>query len=487
MMEQSAKDIPPEVLAKREFKTATEVSGPLLFVDLKGKAGVSYGEIAKIALPTGEIRSGQILEVSRDLAVIQLFEGTSGMDVEDTKVQFLGETMKLPVSINLLGRIFSGRGEPLDGQPPLIAEEERPISGSPINPYARQYPREFIQTGLSAIDGLFTLIRGQKLPIFSASGLPHNEVAAQIARQAAVLGEEEEFAVVFAAMGITAEEAQYFRNEFEKSGALDRVVLFLNLADDPAIERILTPKLALTAAEYLAFDCGMNLLVILTDMTNYAESLREIGAAREEVPGRRGYPGYLYSDLASIYERAGRIKGRKGTITQMPILSMPNDDMTHPVPDLSGYITEGQVILDRGLHRRGIYPPISVGPSLSRLMKEGIGKGLTRRDHKELADQLYYAYAQGIDLRNLVAVVGEESLTEEDHRFLQFADEFENRFINQEKDENRMIFETLDIGWELLEMFPNPKRELKRISDEVLDFFHPKNRKEKVDYNNKDV
>jgi V/A-type H+-transporting ATPase subunit B len=476
-----------EILSKRVFKTATEVSGPLLFVDLQGRGGVSYGEIAKIRLPSGEERSGQILEVSRDIAVVQLFEGTSGMDVEDTTIQFLGETMRLPVSNDLLGRIFNGRGEPIDGQPPIIAVDEWSIAGAPINPFARQYPREFIQTGLSTLDGLFTLIRGQKLPIFSASGLPHNEVAAQIARQAAVLGQEEEFAVVFAAMGITAEEAQFFRNEFEKSGALDRVVLFLNLADDPAIERIITPRLALTAAEYLAYECDMHLLVILTDMTNYAESLREIGAAREEVPGRRGYPGYLYSDLASIYERAGRIRGRKGTITQMPILSMPNDDMTHPVPDLSGYITEGQVLLDRGLHRRGIYPPINVGPSLSRLMKEGIGKGLTRRDHKELADQLYYAYARGIDLRNLVAVVGEESLTEEDHRFLQFADEFENRFIKQGRDENRVIFETLDIGWDLLKMFPNPKRELKRISDKILDFFHPTNRDEKTNFDSRDV
>ena len=486
-MTETPQKITSEILSKRVFKTAIEVTGPLLFVDLQGRGGVSYGEIAKIKLPSGEVRSGQILEVSRDLAIVQLFEGTSGMDVEETTVQFLGETMKLPVSADLLGRIFDGRGEPIDNQPAIIAKEEWPISGSPINPVARQYPREFIQTGLSTLDGLFTLIRGQKLPIFSASGLPHNEVAAQIARQAAVLGQEEDFAVVFAAMGITAEEAQFFRNEFEKSGALDRVVLFLNLADDPAIERIITPRLALTAAEYLAYECDMHLLVILTDITNYAESLREIGAAREEVPGRRGYPGYLYSDLASIYERAGRIRGRKGTITQMPILSMPNDDMTHPVPDLSGYITEGQVLLDRGLHRRGIYPPINIGPSLSRLMKEGIGKGLTRRDHKELADQLYYAYARGIDLRNLVAVVGEESLTEEDHRFLKFSDDFENQFIKQGRDENRTIFESLDIGWELLKMFPNPKRELKRISDEILEFFHPKNRDEKVDFDSRDV
>ncbi len=479
--------INPEALAKRVFKTATEVTGPLLFVDLKGKAGVSYGEIARIKLPNGEIRSGQILEVSRDIAVVQLFEGTSGMDVEKTTVQFLGETMKLPVSSDLLGRIFDGRGEPLDKQPPIIAVDEWPINGSPINPYARQYPREFIQTGISSIDGLFTLIRGQKLPIFSASGLPHNEVAAQIARQAAVLGAQADFAVVFAAMGITAEEAQYFRKEFEKSGALDRVVLFLNLADDPAIERILTPRLALTAAEYLAYECDMHLLVILTDMTNYAESLREIGAAREEVPGRRGFPGYLYSDLASIYERAGRIKGRKGSITQMPILSMPNDDMTHPVPDLSGYITEGQIILDRGLHRRGIYPPINVGPSLSRLQKEGIGKGLTRRDHRELAEQLYYANARGNDLRNLVAVVGEESLTEEDHRFLKFADEFEQKFLKQGRDENRNIFESLDIGWELLKIFPNPKRELKRISEETIDFFHLERRDPKTNYDSREV
>ncbi|MCF2144248.1 MAG: V-type ATP synthase subunit B [Candidatus Heimdallarchaeota archaeon] len=476
-----------KALSKRIFKTATEVSGPLLFVNLKGRGGVSYGEIAKVRLPNGEERSGQILEVSRDIAVVQLFEGTTGIDVKDTTVQFLGETMKLPVSVDMLGRIFNGRGEPIDNQPPIIAKEEWPISGSPINPYARQYPREFIQTGISTLDGLFTLIRGQKLPIFSASGLPHNEVAAQIARQATVLGEKEEFAVVFAAMGITAEEAQFFRNEFQKSGALDRVVLFLNLANDPAIERIITPRLALTAAEYLAYECDMHLLVILTDMTNYAESLREIGAAREEVPGRRGYPGYLYSDLASIYERAGRIRGKKGTITQMPILSMPNDDMTHPVPDLSGYITEGQVLLDRGLHRRGIYPPINVGPSLSRLMKEGIGKGLTRRDHKELADQLYYAYSRGIDLRNLVAVVGEESLTEEDHLYLKFADEFEAKFINQGRDENRSIFATLDIGWDLLAAFPNPKRDLKRISDKILDYFHPSNRDPSVNYNSRDV
>jgi V/A-type H+-transporting ATPase subunit B len=371
----------------------------------------------------------------------------------------------------MVGRIFDGTGRPIDGGPEIIPEKELDIHGNPINPTAREYPRAFIQTGISTIDGMNTLVRGQKLPIFSGSGLPHNELAAQIARQARVLGEEEEFSVVFAAMGITYEEASFFMKDFERTGALERVTAFLNLADDPAIERIITPRMALTAAEYLAYDHDMQILVILTDMTNYCEALREIAAARSEVPGRRGYPGYMYTDLATIYERAGRIIGRKGSITQMPILSMPDDDITHPIPDLTGYITEGQFVLSRELHRKGIYPPVDVLPSLSRLMKGGIGEGHTREDHSNVSDQLYSAYAEGRDLRDLVAIVGEEALTERDRRYLEFADRFEREFVTQGKDENRSIERTLEIGWDLLSILP--ERELKRIADRYIKKYHP--------------
>ena len=462
-------------LTMRSFKTTQEVSGPLLFVDLEDKGGVSFGEICEIETPRGDRRRGQVLEVTNGLAVIQCFEGTSGLDTKETTVRFIGKTLEMPLSEDMLGRVFNGRGEPIDDGPRPIGKLKRTISGDPINPSAREYPRAFIQTGISSIDALLTLVRGQKLPIFSGSGMAHNQIGAQIARQATVLGEGESFAVVFAAMGITAEEARFFQTDFERSGALERVTLFLNLADDPAVERIITPRLALTFAEYLAFDLNYHVLVILTDMTNYAEALREISAAREEVPGRRGFPGYLYSDLSTIYERAGRIIGKKGSITQIPILSMPNDDMTHPIPDLTGYITEGQVIVDRALSRKGVYPPINPLPSLSRLMKEAIGKGSTRVDHSGLSAQLYAGYAKGREIRDLVAVVGEESLTDEDKLYLEYANQFENRFLNQGMT-NRSIFETLDLGWELLSIFPNPARQLKRIDSKHIDKFHPKNR-----------
>ncbi len=416
-------------LAGLEYRTIKEISGPLIFVE--SVRGVGYGELARIKTPSGEERRGQVLEVGEGVAVVQVFEGTSGLDVDKTAVRFTGETVKLPVSSDMLGRIFDGSGRPIDGGPRIIPEDYSDVHGSPINPFAREYPREFIQTGLSAIDGMNTLVRGQKLPLFSGSGLPHNAIAAQIARQAKVRGTEETFVTVFAAMGITADEARFFREDFEKQGAFDHVSMFVNLADDPAIERILTPRLALTAAEYFAIKLGMHVLVILTDMTNYAEALREISAAREEVPGRRGYPGYMYTDLATIYERAGRLHGSKGSITQMPILTMPGDDMTHPIPDLTGYITEGQIFIDRGLHRRGLYPPIDPSPSLSRLMKEGIGAGRTREDHREVSDQLYYAYAEGRSFRDLVAVVGEEALSARDKLYLTFAEDFEKKFISQ--------------------------------------------------------
>jgi len=446
------------------YRTVADVSGPLLVVE--NTHNVAYNEVVKIRAPNGEILTGTVLETGHGRAIIQVFEGTSGLDVDLTAVRFTGETLSLPVSTEILGRVLDGSGNPLDKGPPLTAEDHWNIYGSPINPYARQYPRQPIQTGLSVIDGLNTLVRGQKLPIFSGSGLPHNRIAAQIVRQAKIPGEEADFAIVFAAMGITATEAQYFMSSFEETGALEHTALFLNLANDPAIERIITPRAALTAAEYLAYQSEMHVLVILTDMTNYAEALREISAARSEVPGRRGYPGYLYTDLSLIYERAGRINGRKGTITQMPILSMPQDDMTHPIPDLSGYITEGQLPLSRGLHRRGIYPPIDPGPSLSRLMKEGIGEGMTRFDHKEIQAQLYYAYSEGRDLRDLVAVVGSEALTDRDQKYLKFADRFELEFINQGELEDRSFEQTLDIGWGLLSDFP--ERELKRCDPETI-------------------
>lgn len=456
----------------REYRTVSRVAGPLLFVE--GVTDVAYGEVVEIETPDGERRTGQVLEAARGLAVVQVFEGTRGLDTKATTVRFIGDTMKLPVSLDMLGRVFDGLGRPIDGGPEIIPEDKLDITGAAINPAARDYPREFIQTGVSAIDGMNTLVRGQKLPIFSGSGLPHNDLAAQIARQAKVRGTEEQFAVVFAAMGITHEEASFFIRDFERTGALERLVVFLNLADDPAIERLITPRVALTTAEYLAFEYDMHVLVILTDMTNYCEALREISAAREEVPGRRGYPGYMYTDLATIYERAGRIRGRKGSITQMPVLTMPDDDITHPIPDLTGYITEGQIVLSRDLHRRGIYPPIDVLPSLSRLMRGGIGKGRTREDHADVSNQLYAAYAEGRDLRDLVAVVGEEALTERDKKYLIFADRFEREFVAQGRDEDRDIETTLDIGWDLLSMLP--EGELKRIRLEYIKKYHPKYR-----------
>jgi V/A-type H+-transporting ATPase subunit B len=453
-----------------EYRSIAEISGPLLVVEKV--RDVAYGEVVKIIGPDGRERLGQVLEARENVAIVQVFEGTQGLDTKDTSVVFLGETLKIGVSLDMLGRVFDGTGRPIDGGPDIIPEKMLDINGYPINPSAREYPREFIQTGISTIDGMNTLVRGQKLPIFSGNGLPHNEIAAQIARQAKVRGEGEKFAVIFVAMGITAEEANFFVKEFEKTGALERAVLFLNLANDPAIERIIIPRMGLTVAEYLAFEKDMHVLVILTDMTNYCEALREISAAREEVPGRRGYPGYMYTDLATIYERAGRIIGKKGSITQIPILTMPDDDKTHPIPDLTGYITEGQIVLSRELHRRGIYPPINPLPSLSRLMKEGIGKGRTREDHAGVANQLYAAYADGLRLRDLVAVVGEEALTEEDRLVLKFADEFERRFIAQGRDEDRSIEETLTIGWELLSILPRSM--LKKIDKEHIEKYLPK-------------
>jgi V/A-type H+/Na+-transporting ATPase subunit B len=459
-------------LAGLEYATIREISGPLLFVE--SVRGVGYGELARIKTPSGEERRGQVLEIGGGVAVVQVFEGTTGLDVAKTRIRFTGETVKLPVSNDMLGRIFDGSGRPIDGGPRIIPDDYLDVNGNPINPFAREYPREFIQTGISTIDGMNTLVRGQKLPLFSASGLPHNAVAAQIARQAKVVGSNEPFTTIFAAMGITADELRFFRDDFEEQGAFDHVTMFVNLADDPAIERILTPRLALTAAEYFAIQEGNHVLVILTDMTNYAESLREISAAREEVPGRRGYPGYMYTDLSTVYERAGRIKGSKGSITQMPILTMPGDDRTHPVPDLTGYITEGQLFVDRALHRKGIYPPIDPAPSLSRLMKEGIGKDKTREDHREVSDQLYYAFAEGRSFRDLVAVVGEEALSARDKLYLQFADEFEKKFINQGPYENRDIDTTLDLGWNLLSVLPD--NELKRIDPATIKKWHPKYR-----------
>ena len=451
-----------------EYTTVSEVAGPLIVVE-KIK-DVAYNEVVKIKLASGEERTGQVLEAFMDKAIVQVFEGTKGLDTDKTSARFIGETMKLGVSKDILGRVFDGTGNPIDDAPPIIPEERRDINGTPINPYSREYPREFIQTGISTIDGLNTLVRGQKLPIFSGAGLPHNEMAAQIARQAKVLGKEEKFAVVFCAMGITAEEANLFIRDFENTGALERTVMFLNLADDPTIERVILPRMALTCAEYLAFDLDLQVLVILTDLTNYAEALREIAAAREEVPGRRGYPGYMYTDLANIYERAGRIKGKKGSITQIPILTMPDDDITHPIPDLTGYITEGQIVLNRALYKKDVYPPVAVLPCLSRLMDRGIGEGRTREDHAGVANQLYAGYAEGCDLRDLVAIVGEDALSDRDRKYLKFADEFEKRFVAQGRHEDRTIIETLTIGWELLSILP--KAELKKIDEKYIKKYH---------------
>ncbi|MBW1856138.1 MAG: V-type ATP synthase subunit B [Thermodesulfobacteriota bacterium] len=456
----------------KEYKTVREVAGPLLMVE--GVEGVAFGEVVRIKTPRGENRLGQVLESSKDIAIIQVFEGTRGIDTSETSVRFTGEIMRIAVSREMVGRFFDGLGRPIDGGPEIISDTKLSITGAPINPTARAYPNEFIQTGISTIDGMNTLVRGQKLPIFSGSGMSHNELAAQIARQARVLTSEESFSVVFAAMGITHEESAFFIKDFERTGAIERIVAFINLADDPAIERIITPRMALTAAEYLAFECDMHVLVILTDMTNYCEALREIAAAREEVPGRRGYPGYMYTDLSTNYERAGRIRGKNGSITQIPILSMPDDDITHPIPDLTGYITEGQFVLTRELHNKGIYPSVDVLPSLSRLMNEGIGEGRTRPDHLGVSDQCYSAYAEGRDIRNLVAVVGEEALTERDKLFLEFADKFEKEFVTQSSDENRTIEETLDLGWKLLSILP--EGELKRIDEKYIKQYHPKHR-----------
>jgi V/A-type H+-transporting ATPase subunit B len=457
----------------KEYQTITEISGPLVFVETDEPIG--YDEIVEIETADGQVRRGQVLDTTSDHVAIQTFEGTSGIDRESS-VRFLGETMKMPVTEDLLGRVLDGSGNPIDGGPEIVPDERRDIVGAAINPFSREYPEEFIQTGVSAIDGMNTLVRGQKLPIFSGSGLPHNDLALQIARQATVPEEagddeeESEFAVIFGAMGITAEEANEFMDDFERTGALERSVVFMNLADDPAVERTVTPRLALTTAEYLAFDKGYHVLVILTDMTNYCEALREIGAAREEVPGRRGYPGYMYTDLASLYERAGRIKGQEGSVTQIPILTMPSDDITHPIPDLTGYITEGQILVDRDLNSQGVEPPINVLPSLSRLMDDGIGEELTRGDHGGVSDQIYAAYAEGEDLRDLVNIVGREALSERDNKFLDFADSFEAEFVQQGYDTNRDIEETLEIGWQLLSTLP--KEELNRVDEEYIEEYY---------------
>jgi V/A-type H+/Na+-transporting ATPase subunit B len=456
----------------KEYKTIVEISGPLIFLEKTEPVG--YGELVNINLPDGSTKRGQVLDTSADIVAVQVFEGTGGLN-EESGVVFTGETIKLPVSKDMLGRILSGSGEPLDGGPRIVPEDRIDVNGASMNPYSRMPPEEFIQTGISTIDGTNTLVRGQKLPIFSGSGLPHNEIALQIARQAKVPGSEEAFAVVFAAMGITNEEAQYFMEDFEKTGALERAVVFLNLADDPAVERLITPRMALTAAEYLAYEHDMHVLVILTDITNYCEALRQMGAAREEVPGRRGYPGYMYTDLASLYERAGVIKGRKGSVTQFSILTMPGDDITHPIPDLSGYITEGQIVVSRELHRKGIYPPINVLPSLSRLMNSGIGAGKTRDDHKAVSDQMYAGYAEGRDLRGLVAIVGKEALSERDQKILEFADLFEDRFVRQGRNEDRSIEETLSVGWSILSELPEAL--LTRIDNKFIDKYHPAHKK----------
>ena len=452
----------------KEYKTIKEVVGPLMLVE--GVEGVSYNELVEIVQKNGEIRKGKVLEINKDRASVQMFEGAQGLQISTSKVRFQGRSLELAVSEDMLGRVFNGMGEPIDGGAEIIADKRMDINGQPINPFARDYPNEFIQTGISAIDGLNTLVRGQKLPVFSASGLPHAQLAAQIARQARVLKGDEKFAVVFGAMGITYEEAEYFINDFNKTGAIERTVLFMNLANDPAIERISTPRMALTAAEYLAFEKDMQVLVILTDITNYAEALRETSAARKEVPGRRGYPGYMYTDLASLYERAGRIRGKKGSITQIPILSMPEDDKTHPVPDLTGYITEGQIILSRDLYKRGYNPPIDVLPSLSRLKDKGTGKDKTREDHASTMNQLFSAYAQGKQAKELATILGESALTDVDKLYAKFAVEFEKRYIAQGFDSNRTIEETLDLGWELLGILP--RSELKRISDTLLDKYY---------------
>lgn len=454
----------------KEYKTIREVVGPLMLVE--GVEGVKYDELVEIEQDNGEKRNGKVLEINGDKALVQLFEGSSGLRISTSKASFLGKSIEIAVSEDMLGRVFDGMGRPRDNGAPIIPEKRININGQPINPVARNYPDEFIQTGISAIDGLNTLVRGQKLPVFSASGLPHAELAAQIARQAKVLNSDSKFAVVFAAVGITFEEADYFISDFRKTGAIDRAVLFMNLANDPAIERIATPRMALTTAEYLAFECDMHVLVIITDITNYCEALREVSAARKEVPGRRGYPGYLYTDLATIYERAGRIKGKKGSITQIPILTMPEDDKTHPIPDLTGYITEGQIILSRELYKKGITPPIDVLPSLSRLKDKGIGANKTRKDHADTMNQLFSAYARGKEAKELSAILGEAALTEVDRKFAKFAEEFEKQYVSQGFNKNRSIEETLSLGWSLLKLLP--RNELKRIRDAYLEEYYDK-------------
>jgi len=448
----------------KEYKTIKEVVGPLMLVD--NVEGVKYDELVEIVQQNGEIRRGKVLEAEKGKALVQLFESSHGLEISTAKARFLGRSLELDVSPDMLGRVFNGLGKPRDDGAPIIPEKKMDINGEPINPSARDYPNEFIQTGISAIDGLNTLVRGQKLPIFSMNGLPHANLAAQIAHQAKVLGKDDKFAVVFCAIGITFEEAEFFMEDFRKTGAIERSVMFVNLANDPAIERIATPRMALTCAEYLAFDLGMHVLVIMTDITNYAEALREISAARKEVPGRRGYPGYMYTDLASLYERAGRIKGKAGSITQIPILTMPEDDKTHPIPDLTGYITEGQILLSRELYKKGIYPPIDVLPSLSRLKDKGIGKEKTREDHADTMNQLFSSYARGKEAKELSAILGESALTDNDKIFAKFAGEFEKRYVNQGYEENRSIIKTLDIGWDLLSMLP--QSELKRIREEYI-------------------
>ncbi len=450
----------------KEYSTIREVVGPLMVVD--GVSGVKYDELVEIQQQSGEVRMGRVLEIDGDRAMLQLFESSQGLKIDTSKARFLGRSIELSVSMDMLGRVFDGLGRPRDNGPEVIPEMRLDMNGAPINPASRDYPDEFIQTGISAIDGLNTLVRGQKLPVFSGSGLPHANLAAQIARQAKVLGGgSEKFAVVFGAIGITFEEADFFISDFRKTGAIDRAVLFMNLANDPAIERIATPRMALTAAEYLAFEKGMHVLVILTDITNYAEALREVSAARKEVPGRRGYPGYLYTDLASLYERAGRVKERPGSVTMIPILTMPEDDKTHPIPDLTGYITEGQIILSRELYRHGVQPPINVLPSLSRLKDKGIGKGKTREDHAATMNQLFAAYSRGKDAKELAVILGDAALSDVDKLYAQFADEFENKYVSQGYDTNRSIEETLNLGWELLSILP--RAELKRIRDDMLD------------------
>lgn len=449
----------------KEYLTIRDVVGPLILVEKV--EGVKYGELVQLEFPDGTIGQGNVLEISREAALVQSFEGTQGLNTTQTKVKFLGKSLEMAVSPDILGRIFDGLGHPIDDGPEIIPEKKLSIYGSPINPYARDYPTDFIQTGISAIDGLNPLVRGQKLPIFSGSGLPHPQIAAQIARQSNVVGQEEAFAVVFCAMGITFEEADYFITEFKRTAAIERAVLFINLANDPAVERIAAPRMALTAAEYLAFEKDMHVLVILTDMTYYCEALREVSAARREVPGRRGYPGYLYTDLSTVYERAGRIKGKKGSITQIPILTMPEDDKTHPIPDLTGYITEGQIILSRDLHRQNIFPPIDVLPSLSRLKEKGIGEGKTREDHSGVSNQLFAGYARGKEAKELAVILGEAALSIEDKQFVNFSDEFEANFIKQGEFENRSIEQTLGIGWDLLSHLP--RSELKRVRDEHVE------------------